>query len=82
MTAIGALLIVDYRLVLVVLLLAGLIYVPTRRFTMSGLIAIILSPPIALVFGHPTVIVIGIAVLAFIILVAHKSYIRQFFGAI
>lgn len=81
-TAFGALIALDYKLALVLLLLAGIIFVLMKRFTLSGLVAITLSPAIAIIMGHPPTNVIGIAAMALIILTAHRANIHTIFKMI
>ncbi len=78
-TTAGALLVLDYRLVLVSLVVAGCIYIITRRGTVSGLIAIALCPVIARVLGKTPVIILGISVLVLVLLIAHRLYVRELF---
>ena len=81
-TAAGALIVFDYRIILVAFLIAGLTYVATRRLTLSGLLAISLSPAIAVIFRHNIIVIVGILALVLIILIAHRSYVRDFLRVI
>lgn len=76
-TVIGAILILDYLLILILLAFTVIVWVVSRRFTFSGLVAIILSPVLALILGRPLTEIIGIAVVAIIILMAHRNNIRE-----
>ena len=72
-TALGALLVFDYRLVLVVAGITGLVYCLARRFTPSGLLAFALCPVAAALLGHPPVVVLGTGALAGLLLIAHRE---------
>ncbi len=80
-TAIGAMLVFDYQLVIVLIVLAGLTLALVRQFTLSGLIVVALSPGVAAVMGHPPSDVLGIAALMLLILVAHRANLRAIFRA-
>ena len=72
-TACGALLVFDYQVAIVLIVLAGLTWALVRRFTLSGLIVIILSPVVTAVIVRPLSNVLGITVLTLVILVAHRT---------
>ncbi len=73
----GAFLIFDYRFLIVLLAIFGLLFILSRRYIISGLVAIIALPFIALVTGHETVNVVGIVILTILILLAHRVHIRN-----
>ena len=75
-TALGTILVFDLYLALILLGLAALIWAVVRRFTLSGLIAIIAAPIITLLREHSTMSVIGIAILALLLLIVHKDNIH------
>jgi glycerol-3-phosphate acyltransferase PlsY len=76
-TMLGALLIYDYRFLIVLLAIFGLLFILSRRYIISGLVAIIALPFIALVTGHQTVGVVGIVILTILILWAHRVHLRN-----
>jgi len=72
-TALGALLVLDYQLAIVLLAFTGIMLALARRFTLSGLVVVNLSPAVAFIMGHPITSVLGTAALARIILIAHRT---------
>jgi glycerol-3-phosphate acyltransferase PlsY len=79
-TALGAMLVYDYRLVVVVVLLGLLMYVISRKVTLSLLAAIALTPAALFGLGWPATSWIGLLVLAALILIAHRKNIRAQLG--
>ena len=75
-TFIGALLIFDYQLSLIIVMIFGVLLLLSRKYTLSGLIAIILTPLFAFILGHPLMAIIGITIIDVIILIAHRDNIR------
>lgn len=76
-TVIGALLIFDYLLILILLAFSLIVWVLSRRFTFSGLVAVTLSPVLASILGRSLTEIIGIAVAIVIILIAHRDNIHE-----
>ena len=76
-TMLGALLVFDYRFLLVLLAIFGLLFILSRRYIISGLVAIIALPFSAVATGHKTVNVVGIVILTILILWAHCIHIRN-----
>ncbi len=76
-TAIGALLVLDYLLVFILLAFSAVLWVWSRRLTYSGLAATALSPVIVFLQGRPLTETIGVAAAAIIILLAHRDNIRE-----
>jgi glycerol-3-phosphate acyltransferase PlsY len=75
-TVMGAVLVLDYWLVIVAFLVAAVVLEMSKRFTLSGLVAVALTPVVAVVADRSSVdIVIGLAVLAALIMVAHHQNI-------
>lgn len=74
--AVGGILIFDYRLGILTILLCGLIFVFVRRFTLSGLLVVILSPGAAFFLGHPDGVVLNMLALSLLILLSHRDNIR------
>lgn len=75
-TALGAVLVFDYRLAVSVLVFAILLLALTRRVTVSGLVALAAMPVIAAVSRHPPANLLGITILVLLILFAHRPNIR------
>jgi glycerol-3-phosphate acyltransferase PlsY len=80
-TALGAILVLDSRLTLLMLLLFVLMLAVAKQLTVIGIILIILSPLLAATMGSPESIVWGLTVLATIVLIAHRRNIREIFRA-
>lgn len=76
-TAIGAILIFDYLLVLILLVFSVIVWILSRRFTFSGLVAVTLSPLLVFLLGRSLTEIIGMAVVTLIILLAHRDNIRE-----
>jgi acyl phosphate:glycerol-3-phosphate acyltransferase len=72
-TALGALLVVDARVAITALLLCAAVYAVLRRATASGLIVFSLLPVIAVAFGHRWPGAPAIALLALLLLAAHRE---------
>ena len=75
-TALGAMLVYDYRVVVVVVILGLLVYVMFRRVTLSLLAAIVLTPGALFGLGWPAISWIGLLALAMLILFAHRKNLR------
>ena len=78
-TTMGAVLVLDYRLVLAAFIVAGVAWLVTRNATGGGLAAVLLSPLAALVAGHDPVTAGALAVLAAAIMFAHRSNLQAMF---
>ncbi len=76
-TAMGAVLVFDYRLVLVACVVAAITLRLTRQITVGGLVAVLLTPLIAALTGHTQTDVIGLSLLAALILFAHRENIES-----
>jgi glycerol-3-phosphate acyltransferase PlsY len=84
-TAFGSALIFDYQLVGLCVVASIGIYAITRERTVSGLIAVLLSPAMAALLGHTPSGIAGIGLLAALVLYAHRANIssaikRLYFG--
>jgi acyl phosphate:glycerol-3-phosphate acyltransferase len=79
-TALGAMLVYDYRVVVVVVILGLLIYAVLRKVTVSLLSGIALVAPALFGLGWPNVTSIGLLVLAALILFAHRKNLRAQLG--
>jgi glycerol-3-phosphate acyltransferase PlsY len=73
----GSLLCIEYRFLLIAACVALLMLLLTREFTLSGLVAIALTPFIGLFFDFPIEIRIVIFLIAGLILIAHRSNILR-----
>lgn len=80
-TAAGAALVFDYSLVALLVVAAVASAAVLRRVTPAALIAVALSPGLAALMGHPAEGVLGVALLALTVLVAHRQNIRGAFDA-
>ncbi len=76
-TALGAVLVFDYRLVLVAYAVAAPTLGFTRQITVGGLVAVLLTPLIAVLTGHTHTDVIGLSLLAVLVLLAHRENIQS-----
>ena len=76
-TVMGAVLVFDYRLVLVACVVAAIALRLTRRITVGGLVAVLLTPLIAALTGHTQTDVIGLSLLSALILFAHRENIQS-----
>jgi hypothetical protein len=63
-------------LALIALLLRGIIFLFTRRFTSSGLVAAIFLPGIAWSLGYPGQVLLAISALVTLILISHRDNTR------
>ena len=79
-TALGAMLVYDYRVVVIVVLLGLLVYAVVRKVTLSLLAAIALTPPALFGLGFPASTTIGLLMLAAFILLAHRKNLRAQIG--
>ncbi len=75
--ALGGLVIFDITLTLVLFGLLGLAAALTRRFTASGLLIIFTAPLVAVAIGRPQSSVIGVTIVVFFILIAHRKNISN-----
>jgi glycerol-3-phosphate acyltransferase PlsY len=76
-TSLGALVVFDWQLVAVLIMVTGLAFALMRRFTLSGLIAVLLAPVASLAVGQPLIVMLEVSALAAIVLVAHRMDIRH-----
>ncbi|HET9224436.1 MAG TPA: glycerol-3-phosphate acyltransferase [Roseiflexaceae bacterium] len=72
-TALGAMLVYDYRVVVVVVILGLLMYAIFRKVTLSLLAAMALTPVMLFALGWPAITWIGLLVLAALIILAHRK---------
>lgn len=78
----GALLVFDWRLVAAMVAFFALYFVLSKKYMLSGILAIIMLPIIAVLMEHSTVEITGIVILTFIILFAHRTNICKLIPAI
>ena len=78
-TTMGAMLVLDYRLLLVALAVAGIAWLVSRNATGSGLTAVALTPITALIAGHEAPTAGALAVLAAVIMFAHRTNLQAMF---
>jgi len=80
-TVMGAVLVLDYWIVIVTLLVATIAFTISKRFTPSGLVAVALAPALAAATGRSsTEVVIGLSALAVLIFFAHRQNILSAFA--
>ena len=75
-TTMGAVLVLDFRLVLVALVIAGIAWPVSRSATGGGLVAVALSPMVALIAGHTPFTAAALAILAAVIILAHRANLQ------
>jgi len=78
-TALGALLLFSAQLALLLILLFSVLFVLCRNLTLAGLTAVASAPAIAALMGRSRADIIAIAILAVIILIAHRKNIQALF---
>jgi glycerol-3-phosphate acyltransferase PlsY len=75
----GALLVFDYRLLAVLLLVCAVSFFTTRKYIISGMLAVLSLPVAAVVMKYPRANMLGVVLLTMIILCAHRMNIREVF---
>ena len=81
-TALGIMTVFDPIATGVLLLIGAVILLVTRQFTISGLAAIALTPLVAAWHGHTPIEIAGLALMAALILFAHRSNLREYRSSI
>ena len=76
-TALGSVLVLDYRIALVVIVAALILLALLREPVPSGLLSVAMAPGVAILIGHKPDIVLGMGILAIVLFFAHRSNIRQ-----
>jgi glycerol-3-phosphate acyltransferase PlsY len=80
-TVMGAVLVMDYWVVIVTLLVAAIALAASKRFTASGLLAVALAPVLAAATDRASSdFVIGLSALVALIFFAHRQNIASAFG--
>lgn len=77
--AIGATLIVNPPMLLILLIIFSVLFAFSRHFVVSGLTAVGFAPIIAFFLQAEPIQLIGLAIGAFLIIAAHKQNIRQIY---
>jgi len=75
-TAMGGLLLFDWRLCASFFVLFVVVLLLTREFTLSGLLVAAYAPAVAIAWEYPLIQIFLITALALVVLVAHRSNIR------
>ena len=81
-TTMGAILVLDFRLVLAAFAVAGIAWLVSRNTTGSGLAAVALTPVAALIAGHAPFTAAALAILAAVIMFAHRTNLQAIFAGI
>jgi glycerol-3-phosphate acyltransferase PlsY len=76
-TLLGALLVLDWRILLIVAALAPLTLLVFRRFVIAGLCALVFTPPVLIWLQAPVAHAAGMSGLVLIILWAHRQNLRD-----
>lgn len=76
-TALGAFIVIDPRMIIIVATLSLFFYVFTRNFTESGLFGFALLPPAMLVFNFSPMVSLIVAACCILILWAHRENIKE-----
>jgi glycerol-3-phosphate acyltransferase PlsY len=76
-TMLGAMLVYDYRLVLIFAVLTGVAFVLLRNSVLNGLVAFALLPVVCLSRGDQAVTTVGIAGLSALVLFAHRKNLAE-----
>ncbi len=79
-TTMGAVAVLDYRLVLAAFAIAGVAWLVSRNSTAGALGAVALTPAVAALAGHPPFAVMTLAILAALILLAHRANLQSIFA--
>jgi len=75
-TMVGGLVAYDFVLFIIMMAVAAVIALFTRCVTLSGLAAMILFPVVALIYSEPVSVVAGFAIIAALLVYAHRDNIR------
>ncbi len=74
-TALGTMLVFDYRLTITLMALTALLGVFSRQFTLSLMAVIATAPVIAIIVGHTLTEAFGLAATFLLIIIAHRTNI-------
>ena len=75
----GTLLVFDYRLLAVLLLVCAVSFFTTRKYIVSGILAVVSLPVAAIIMEYSKPDMLGVVLLTMIILCAHRTNIREVF---
>jgi glycerol-3-phosphate acyltransferase PlsY len=75
----GALMVFDYRLLIVLVAVCALLYLFTRKYIISGMVGVFSLLAAAVALNYPMTEMIGIVVLTIIILFAHRTNMYKVF---
>ena len=81
-TTMGAILVLDFRLVLAAVAVTGIAWLFSRNVTGSGLVAVALAPIVALVAKHAPFTAAALVILAAMIMFAHRANLQAIFAGI
>ena len=76
-TVMGAVLVMDFRLVLVAYVVVAITLGLTKRVTLGGLVAVGLTPVVAVFIGHSHAGVVGLSLLAALIFFTHRENVQS-----
>ncbi len=76
-TGFGAFVTLDYKIVLIGVVVLLVTYMMTRRFLPSWVVTLVVMPPLAYALDYPMTVVAPLVLAAAIIIFAHKENIRQ-----
>lgn len=76
-TGFGAFVTLDFKIVLIGVVVLFVIYMVTRRFLLSWVTALVVLPLLAYALDYPMAVVVSLMLAAAIIMFAHKENIRQ-----
>ena len=79
-TTMGAVIALDFRLVLGAFVIASIAWVMSRKATASGLVAVALTPVLAAVMGLAHLTVISLFILAALIMFTHRANLQAIFA--
>ena len=79
-TGLGALAVLDYNLIILLILFTVVLLLLFRNFTLAGLVALLLTPISAGILYQSVVETTGVAALAALVLFAHRENIRELFA--
>ena len=79
-TTMGAVIALDFTLVLAAFIIAGIAWLVSRNVTASGLIGATLTPLVAVLTGHPQINVIALVIFAAMIIFNHRVNLQAMFS--
>jgi glycerol-3-phosphate acyltransferase PlsY len=76
-TALGAMLVFDYRLATMLLVLIGLAGILSRQFRLSLIAVTATTPVFSLLLGHTPIEALALAMVVLLIVIAHRTNIQS-----